>query len=148
MIKLMHGDLFGSSCDAYVNTVNVVGVMGKGIAKEFKIRFPEMFAEYKIACNAGIVRIGKMHIVQRLFHPLWIINFPTKVHWKADSNITWIASGLNDLVQVIQKEGIKSIAVPALGCSNGGLEWDDVLPLMSLKLAQLENVKIEIYAPR
>src|SRR5690349_4931832 len=123
MIEFVQGNLFDSRCDAWVNTVNCVGVMGKGIALEFKKQFPEMFESYQIACNAGIVKTGKMYVVSRLFHPRWIINFPTKQHWKNPSHIGWIETGLQDLVRIIEKEGIESIAIPALGCSNGGLEW-------------------------
>jgi O-acetyl-ADP-ribose deacetylase (regulator of RNase III) len=147
MIEFKTGDLFQSDCVAFVNTVNCVGAMGKGIALEFKKRFPEMFEDYKIACSAGRVQTGKIHVVQRLFHPRWILNFPTKNHWRNPSKLEWVRTGLWDLFWAIKEEGIESIAIPPLGCGNGGLNWQEVKPLIAEILGPLKNIRIDVFEP-
>ncbi len=117
MIKFIKGDIFESECEAIVNTVNCYGKMGKGLALEFKNRYPEMFLVYKRACDEGRVKVGKMHIWKN------IINFPTKDHWRNPSKMEYITSGLQDLVEVIKEKGVKSIAIPPLGCGLGGLNF-------------------------
>src|SRR5688572_6015506 len=120
MIRFTQGNLLDARVDAVVNTVNTVGVMGKGIALMFKERFPENFKAYETACNAGEVVIGRMFVSPgvELDGPRWIINFPTKKHWRHPTKIDWIRSGLESLKHVIREKNIKSIAIPPLGCGN------------------------------
>lgn len=149
MIKFTQGNLLDAEVEAVVNTVNTVGVMGKGIALMFKEKFPKNFEAYARACEAGEVRIGKMFVTENkeLFGPRWIINFPTKTHWRAKTKCEWIEEGLNDLTHVIREKGIRSIAVPPLGCGNGGLDWRDVAPLIVSALKALEGVDVIIFEP-
>lgn len=146
MIKVLVGDMFQSKADALVNTVNCVGVMGKGIAAEFKKRFPHMYEMYAQECKAGNVRTGKLNIYRDLFGSKLIINFPTKRHWKSPTLLSDIEAGLNYFRDHYQEWDIKSVAFPPLGCGNGGLSWMDVGPLMYSKLSDL-NIAVEIYAP-
>src|SRR5438067_432660 len=141
MIYRAEGDLLGTNVEALVNTVNTVGVMGKGIALQFKERFPENYKLYKAAADAKELHTGKMFVVptNRMDDVKWIINFPTKKHWRYPSKIEYIKEGLDDLVDVIKKYQIKSIALPSLGCGNGGLDWDIVKPLITEKLSVLED---------
>jgi len=148
MITYTTGDIFTSNCQALVNPVNCVGVMGKGLAKEFKSRYPENFDVYRLTCNQGKVKIGKMLVVTPVEKGgTYIINFPTKLHWMRYSQIGYITMGLIDLVKVIGMFEIKSIAVPALGCGLGGLEWGNVRPLIEYKLGGLEGVEVLVYEP-
>ena len=128
MIRYMTGDILRCEADALVNTVNCVGVMGRGIALQFKKAFPSNFDDYKKACDRGEVIPGKMFITERnaLTTPRFIINFPTKRHWRGKSRIEDIESGLVDLRQQIESRGIQSIAIPPLGSGLGGLNWPDV----------------------
>jgi O-acetyl-ADP-ribose deacetylase (regulator of RNase III) len=114
MIRETHGDLLSAEVDALVNTVNTVGVMGKGIALQFKKRFPRNFKAYAAACKAGEVQLGRMFVFDagQLVSPRWIINFPTKAHWKSRSRLADIAAGLDDLTVVVREHGIQSIALP------------------------------------
>jgi O-acetyl-ADP-ribose deacetylase (regulator of RNase III) len=148
VIKFISGNLFKSHAEALVNTVNTVGVMGKGIALQFKERFPENFIEYKKACKSGELKTGKMFVteVSRLEGPRWVINFPTKKHWKLGSSYSYIEEGLEDLIKVIEDKKISSIAIPPLGAGHGGLEWEKVKTLIIEKLSKL-NIEIEIFAP-
>lgn len=146
------GDMFSSNADAIVNTVNCVGVMGKGVALEFKRRWPENYKFYKRACDKRELRPGAVLTFDRggIFEsepPRYLINFPTKDHWRAKSKIEYIETGLDSLVVEIKKLSIKSIALPPLGCGNGGLDWKIVKPLIVEKLSALENVRIELYGP-
>src|SRR5271157_2289289 len=124
------GNLLAADVDALVNTVNTEGVMGKGLALQFKKAFPENFASYERACEAGEVVPGRMHIVPRLTSPRFIINFPTKKLWRNPSKLEYVRDGLRDLVLHVQRLDIKSIAIPPLGCGNGGLNWAEVKPLI------------------
>lgn len=135
--------------EALVNTVNTVGVMGKGIALQFKERFPENYKLYKAAAKAGELQTGKMFVVptNRMEGIKWIINFPTKKHWRSPSKIEYVEQGLDDLVAVIEKRKIKSIALPPLGCGSGGLDWAEVKPLMAQKLSGLEGVNVLVFEP-
>ena len=142
---LKQGDVLGSRMLVHVNTVNCVGVMGKGIALAFKQRYPAMFRDYKEKCNRGEVQIGKPYLYYES-PSRWILNFPTKQHWKNPSSLQYIEDGLKYFVQHAQEWGITSIAFPPLGCGNGGLNWDDVYPLMMQYLDQL-NIPIEIHSP-
>lgn len=143
------GDLLEQKVDAIVNTVNTVGVMGKGVALQFKRRWPENFRAYERACKAHEVRVGKMFIFDTggLLLPKYIINFPTKEHWRGNSRIEFIESGLDDLVQQIRRLKIRSIALPPLGCGNGGLEWTQVQPLIASAFANLPDVEARLFAP-
>jgi O-acetyl-ADP-ribose deacetylase (regulator of RNase III) len=134
------GNLLESPCDAIINTVNTVGVMGKGLALQFKRAFPDNFKAYEQACKNGKVCLGCMFIfeINSLLGVHYIINFPTKSHWRLDSNINDIAVGLDDLRRVITELSIKSMAIPPLGCGLGGLHWRDVEPLIKEKLAGLD----------
>jgi len=132
MIKFLQGDLLESNADALVNTVNTVGVMGKGIALQFKHRFPNNYKVYKEACKKGVLQIGQMLVVKEntLNGDRFIINFPTKTHWRSPSQVEYISRGLIALKEVLMQYQIKSIALPPLGCGNGGLNWDVVKPLI------------------
>lgn len=149
MIKEVQGNMLQADVEALINTVNTVGVMGKGIALQFKQAFPENYRSYKAACDRGLVRIGHMFVFDTgsLANPRYIVNFPTKRHWRSKSRITDIEQGLSDLVRVINEYEITSIAVPALGCGNGGLEWDVVRPVIIGALAKLEGVMVYLYPP-
>lgn len=149
MIQLTQGNLLESNAEALVNTVNCVGVMGKGIALQFKQKFPDNFAAYERACRHKEVHTGRMFTVPtgRLINPRFIINFPTKNHWKGKSRIEDIESGLQALVEEIKKLGIQSVAVPPLGCGNGGLNWNEVRPLIEAAFSQLPAVQVALYAP-
>ncbi len=150
MIKLTHGDLLKQDdVDAIVNTVNCVGVMGKGIALQFKNKWPANFTAYAAACKAGQVRPGRMFVFDSggLVKPNFIINFPTKDHWRGSSKIEFIRDGLVDLVAQVKRLGIRSIAVPPLGCGNGGLDWADVRPLIEAAFETLPDVEVRLFEP-
>src|SRR5215510_12617479 len=125
MITYKQGNLLEAGTEALVNTVNTVGVMGKGIALMFKERFDDNFKRYAEACKAKEVRTGKMFVtaVSELNGPKWIVNFPTKQSWRAPSKLEWIVEGLQDLRQFLVSKGVQSVAIPPLGAGNGGLEW-------------------------
>lgn len=149
MISEADGNLLDSPVEALVNTVNTVGVMGKGIALQFKRAYPAMFKDYASATKRGDLAIGRMHVwhTGQLDGLRVIINFPTKRHWRGGSKLADIEAGLDDLVNVILKEQLRSIAVPPLGCGHGGLDWAEVEPLIRAKLAPLEDVDVRIYPP-
>ncbi len=150
MVEIFHGNLLEAPVEALVNTVNTVGVMGKGIALEFRQAFPTMFRAYEKACKTGEVRLGKMHVFDLgglTGGPRWIINFPTKEHWRERSRLENIEAGLKDLVMTIRRLGIHSIAVPPLGCGNGGLDWHDVRPRIEAGLANVPEVRVLLFAP-
>jgi O-acetyl-ADP-ribose deacetylase (regulator of RNase III) len=150
MIKIVSGNLLEAPAEALVNTVNTEGAMGKGIAAQFKRAFPEMFRLYEQDCKLGLVKVGKMHVVDLgglVGGPRWIINFPTKKHWRAKSRIADIKSGLEALVQTISELQIRSIAIPPLGCGYGGLDWREVRPLIESSMRSLQNVEVFLYPP-
>ncbi|WP_375049762.1 macro domain-containing protein [Bradyrhizobium sp. 8-10B] len=149
MIRFTQGNLLDSDAQALVNTVNTVGVMGKGVALMFKEAFPENFTAYEAACRSDGVQIGKMFVTERreMFGPKWIINFPTKAHWRFPSRMEWIVQGLEDLKRLIQEKGIKSVALPPLGAGNGGLDWKDVRPEIEAALGELADVDVIVYEP-
>lgn len=152
MIFFLNGNLFDklSEVEAIVNTVNTDGVMGKGIALEFKKRFPANYKEYVIKCKEESIGIGK-HFVHKLSndeYTKYIINFPTKIHWRNNSRIEYIDAGLDDLINIIERYEIKSIALPALGAGLGGLDWNEVKALITDKLGFLDNIKIYVYEPQ
>ena len=151
-IKFIRGDMFTSTTEALVNTVNCVGVMGKGVALEFKRRWPENYKAYKKACDSKALRPGSSLIFDRgaLFisdSPRYIINFPTKDHWRSKSKLEYISTGLDSLVADVQRLGIASVAMPPLGCGNGGLDWGVVKPLIQEKMSVLSDVEILVFAP-
>ncbi len=123
--------------------------MGKGIALQFKRQYPDMFEAYQRACKEGQVQPGRMHVYERreIFNPRYIINFPTKRHWRSPSRIEDIKTGLTALSEEIRKRHINSIALPPLGCGNGGLDWSEVFPVMTNALADLTDVRLLVYPP-
>src|SRR5438552_1778116 len=137
MVDVLIGDMFESGAQTLVNTVNTVGVMGKGIALEFKKRFPDMYADYVARCEAHIVRLGQPYIFHRPSTP-WVLNFPTKGQWRAVSRLSDIVTGLEHIERHYREWGITSLAVPALGCSNGQLEWRVVGPTLFKHLKRLD----------
>lgn len=150
MIRFTTGNLLDSRADAIVNTVNTVGIMGKGIALMFKDAFPANFREYAAACKRGDVRTGRMFVTERppmMGAPRWIINFPTKQHWRGRARPEWIETGLQDLRAVILEKKIRSVALPPLGCGNGGLDWREVRPAIEQALGDLPEVEILVYEP-
>jgi O-acetyl-ADP-ribose deacetylase (regulator of RNase III) len=149
MIHLTRGDLLRADVDALVNTVNTVGVMGKGVALQFRQAYPRNYEAYRRACNQGEVELGRMFVFDagQLIHPRYIVNFPTKKHWKSKSRLEDIEAGLVDLVRVIQNLDIKSIAIPPLGAGSGGLNWSDVRPRIETALGGLSDVDVMLYAP-
>jgi O-acetyl-ADP-ribose deacetylase (regulator of RNase III) len=149
MIEHITGNLLEADAEALVNTVNTVGVMGKGIALQFRQAYPANYQAYRRACKHGEVILGRMlvHHTGRVANPRYIINFPTKGHWKSKARLEDIESGLRDLIDVVRREGIDSIAVPPLGCGSGGLDWDEVRPRVEAALAALPDVRILLYEP-
>lgn len=144
-MKILVGDILKSKAQTIINTVNCVGVMGKGIALEFKKRFPQMYEDYIARCEHKEVRLGEPYFFQSLIQPQ-IINFPTKEHWKSLSRIEDIEKGLQHLVANYKAWGITSLAIPPLGCGNGQLEWRMVGPLIYKYLKQMD-IPVEMYAP-
>lgn len=146
------GDMFKERADAIVNTVNCVGVMGKGVALEFKGRWPANFKAYKHLCDMKRLKPGQVFLFQNfdmLNSSDWrfLINFPTKDHWRQKSKIEFINSGLDDLITKVRASGIRSIVMPPLGCGNGGLRWRDVYSLLDKKLSAIEDLDFIVFAP-
>jgi O-acetyl-ADP-ribose deacetylase (regulator of RNase III) len=149
MMTFTKGNLLDAQVEALVNTVNTVGVMGKGIALMFKEAFPANFRAYEAACKDKKVQIGHMFVTEtaKLEGPRWIINFPTKRHWRHPAKLEWIVEGLEDLRRIITDKGIRSVALPPLGSGNGGLDWKDVRPEVEHVLGGLKDVTILVYEP-
>jgi O-acetyl-ADP-ribose deacetylase (regulator of RNase III) len=149
MIHFTTGDIMQADCDALVNPVNCVGVMGKGLALEVKKAFPNVFKEYKDWCDIGMIAVGCTTIHKTgVRYPRYVINFPTKQHWKSPSEMKFIRNGLTSLVIDIKErptKDIMSIAVPKLGCGNGGLQWTDVKPLIIAAAAELPLIDFVIF---
>ncbi|MBI5064507.1 MAG: macro domain-containing protein [Desulfatitalea sp.] len=150
MIHAADGNLLEANVEALVNTVNCVGIMGKGIALQFKQAFPENFTSYAKACKTGDVRLGRMFVypTHSLFNPKFIVNFPTKQHWKSKSKLQDVRAGLEALIRVVKKYEIKSIAVPPLGSGLGGLNWPDVKRLILAAFDSLPDVEVHLYEPK
>lgn len=148
-IKFIKGNLLEADVEALVNTVNCVGIMGKGIALQFKQTFPENFIEYSKACRSNQVQLGRMFTVllNSFINPKYIINFPTKQHWKERSRLNNIRTGLESLVAEVENLNIKSIAIPPLGCGNGGLRWDEVRPIIESAFKGLDGIEVYVYEP-
>lgn len=144
-VSVIRGDLFGSNAQTLVNTVNCVGVMGKGVALGFKKRFPDMFREYTRRCSNGQVRLGEPYLWTPLVPP-WVLNFPTKDHWRSVAKLQDIVNGLDYLGEHYKEWGIESLAVPPLGCGEGQLDWRVVGPALFRKLSELD-IDVELYAP-
>lgn len=149
MIELKRGDILKEDAEAFVNTVNCVGIMGRGIALQFRKAFPQNYKTYKDLCARGEFRPGTVlvHDMRRLVNPHYIINFPTKRHWKSKSRIEDIEAGLTALVEEVGKLGIQSIAVPPLGCGLGGLDWEVVRPRIEEAFGKLPGVRVFLYEP-
>jgi O-acetyl-ADP-ribose deacetylase (regulator of RNase III) len=150
MIELRHGDILNADVEALVNTVNCVGIMGRGIALQFRKAFPENFTAYEAACKRGEVRPGMMlvHDLHLLQNPRYVINFPTKRHWKGKSRMEYIKSGLHALVTEVNRRGIHSLAIPPLGCGLGGLDWEEVRPMIENAFRGLAEVRVLLYEPK
>ncbi len=149
MVKLQKGDILHSDAQALVNTVNCVGIMGRGVALQFKKAFPDNFKFYAQACDSGEVRLGSMLVYDRdrLTGPHYIINFPTKRHWKSKSRLKDIEAGLQDLVKTVRELHLQSIAIPPLGCGLGGLKWSAVRPRIESAFAVVPDVQVELFEP-
>ncbi len=149
MLHFMNGDLLKQDAEALVNTVNSVGIMGRGIALQFRNAFPENYKAYVVACEHGQVQPGRMFVFETgsLYNPRYIINFPTKRHWKGKSRMEDIQSGLKALIEEIRQRHIKSIALPPLGAGLGGLDWLDVKQEILKALQNIPNVEIYVFEP-
>ena len=149
MIRYTTGDILAEDTEALINPINCVGVMGRGLALQFKKAFPENYLAYAEACKHHQIRPGHMFIVEtrQLANPRYIINFPTKRHWRDNSRIEDIDAGLKDLAAVINNLGLRSIAVPALGSGLGGLEWSNVRPRIEQALQGFETLNVSIFEP-
>lgn len=149
MLKITRGDILKADAEALVNTVNCVGVMGRGIALQFRRAFPENFEAYKAICDRKGLQPGNVfvHNLGRLENPRYVINFPTKSHWKGKSRLEYIESGLRALVDKVRERHIQSIALPPLGCGLGGLEWDDVRSRIEQAFKSLPDVHVLLFEP-
>jgi O-acetyl-ADP-ribose deacetylase (regulator of RNase III) len=149
VIEFAHGDILQDDVEALVNTVNSVGIMGRGIALQFKKAYPDNYNAYTAACSRGDVKPGCMFIfpLQSLSNPRYIINFPTKIHWKGKSRIEYIESGLEALVADVRRLGIRSMTLPPLGCGLGGLNWEEVRPRIERAFAALPEVRVLLHEP-
>lgn len=151
-LTLKEGDMFKERADAIVNTVNCVGVMGKGVALEFKRRWPENFKAYKRLCDAKKLRPGCVFVHENIdmhaprdWH--FLVNFPTKDHWRQKSKMEFIEAGLDDFVHKLRENGIRSVVMPPLGCGNGGLDWGEVKDLLDVKLSPITDIDFVVFAP-
>ena len=149
MISYTLGDISRADAEAIVNTVNCVGIMGRGVALQIKKKFPKNFKAYRTACERDEVRLGKMFVFEtdKFTNPKYIINFPTKKHWRNKSRIEDIEIGLKALVDIVRRYKIGSIAIPALGCGNGGLDWSEVRPRIETTLRTVPNLQVIIFGP-
>lgn len=149
MIPYTYGDIFQCKADALVNAVNCVGVMGAGLALQFKNKYPENFEAYKAACKRSEVKPGRMFVFEtgQATPPRFIINFPTKNHWRKKSYLPYIDQGLIDLVRVLHDKGIRSVAIPALGVGLGGLDWNEVRPRIEHAMESMTDAHVLIFEP-
>lgn len=150
MVQYKQGDLLQAPVEALVNTVNTVGVMGKGVALQFKRAYPENYRAYEAACRKAQVQIGRIFVFDRgpLSRPRYILNFPTKKHWRQPSRLEYVREGLADLVRQVAELGIRSLALPPLGVGNGGLDWAVVRPLIEEAFAGLPEVEVWVFEPQ
>lgn len=144
-IRIMHGDILESEAEAIVIPVNCVGVMGAGLAKQLRDRYPHVYADYRAECSEGNMEVGQINVAY--FEPA-VVYFPTKDHWRNKSKLEWIEQGMNGLEDAIRESKWKSIALPALGCGLGGLNWSSVLPLIEKVTNKFPKVLFEIYPPQ
>jgi O-acetyl-ADP-ribose deacetylase (regulator of RNase III) len=149
MMEMTRGDILTAQVEALVNTVNCVGVMGRGIALQVKNAFPANYAAYETACRTGSVEPGRMFVFEtgQFTNPRYIINFPTKRHWRGKSRLEDIETGLQALVSEVKRLGIRSIAIPPLGCGLGGLDWNEVRPRIEAALSEIPHVRALVYEP-
>jgi O-acetyl-ADP-ribose deacetylase (regulator of RNase III) len=149
MIQLVQGNLLTAEAEALANTVNTQGVMGKGIALQFKCAFPDNFKAYKKVCDRNELQPGKLFVfdLHTFTNPRYIINIPTKVHWRSPSRYEYIESGLQALVKEIKDRAIQSIAIPPLGAGLGGLEWSKVRLMIKQALSDIKNLTVYLYEP-
>jgi O-acetyl-ADP-ribose deacetylase (regulator of RNase III) len=149
MIEVTRGNILEADAEAIVNAVNCVGVMGRGIALQFRKAYPESFPAYKAACNRKELEPGKVltHVYDSDANLRYIIHFPTKVHWKGNSRLSYIEKGLEALVKEVEQRSIRSIALPALGCGLGGLDWTEVRTRIETAFAALPEVRVLLYEP-
>lgn len=149
MILFLKGDIFKTKVEALVNPVNCLGVSGAGLAAAFKYKFPDNYESYRLYCELDKMKLGKMHVFPLAQDSGWkyIINFPTKHNWKLKSKLEHIALGLDDLILKIEQLKIKSIAIPALGCGLGGLDWEEVRQQITDKLESLKDIRILVFEP-
>ncbi|MES2460990.1 MAG: macro domain-containing protein [Armatimonadota bacterium] len=149
MLELTNGDILQADAEAIVNAVNCVGVMGRGVALQFRKAYPENYSLYREVCSRNDLAPGKMltYVRDTPMGSRYIINFPTKVHWKGKSSLDYIDKGLEALVAEVQRLGIQSIALPPLGCGLGGLIWSDVKPRIVQAFAALPDVRVLLYEP-
>jgi O-acetyl-ADP-ribose deacetylase (regulator of RNase III) len=146
MIHIVQGSIFNSKAEALTVPVNCIGVAGAGLAKQFKLRYPDWFRSYKSLCSRGFMVIGGIQ-THHLNDGRLIINFPTKFHWNDKSWIEGISSGLAALTEYAKGCGLKSIAIPALGCGLGGLHWEEVRPLIEQAFESLPDIEVSLYPP-
>lgn len=138
--------IFSSKCEVYVNPVNCIGIMGKGLVLQFRYKFPENYIRYKEYCDINGLYPGNIFVTRtNLVYPKFIFNFPTKRRWEEKSELMFIENGMSDLELKILKNGIKSIAFPKLGCGSGGLDWNKVYPIILRELTRFSNLSVEIY---
>jgi len=149
MIEYKRGNLLEAEVEGLVNTVNEVGVMGKGIALMFREAFPESAKEYENACARHEVRVGRIFVTENraLVGPRWILHFPTKKHWRQPSRLEWVREGLKDLVRVVREKKIRTLALPPLGCGAGGLDWSQVRREIEAALASIPEVEAIVFEP-
>ena len=143
-------DIFKSECQALVNPVNCVGVMGKGLAAQFKDKFPDYYDDYQTTCFNGKMKVGKVHVYRRIedYYPSYIFSFPTKEHWQGKSKIDYIISGMANLLVKVLDHDIESIAIPAIGSGLGGLDWyREVLPVVINIAQSIDDRKVMLYGP-
>ena len=143
-ITILRGNIFNSHSQTIVNTVNCVGVMGKGIALVYKLRYPQLFEKYQAVCKKGLLEIGKLWLYKEEVNAPWVLNFPTKKHWKYPSEYEYIEAGLKKFIATYKEKGIQSIAFPLLGANNGGLDSNKVLEIMKEYLTRCD-IPVEIY---
>jgi len=150
MIELRQGDILKAKADILVNTVNCVGAMGRGIALQFKKAFPEVFKAYEVVCKRGELKPGMVlvHDLNRLEQPHYVVNLPTKKHWRGKSRMEYVESGLKALVAEVRRRGVTSVAVPPLGCGLGGLNWEFVRPLIERAFEELPDVHVLLFEPQ
>lgn len=150
MLEEQSGNLLTADVEALVNAVNTVGVMGKGIALQFKRAYPASFRAYRDACARGEIRMGRVWTFDNAMSGprRYVLSFPTKQHWRDSSRLGDIATGLDSLVEVVNERAIASIAIPALGCGNGGLHWSEVRPLIEQAARRIPTVRVVIFPPQ